>query len=149
MTPAPRRSGSGLRKPPVFLTRRRVSEVEIEEASARCPQSGGRRAEASPPSTSAQYQGDGRGAHPNHHQAARPTGRLAPNGARVGIIFNIAYEGWSRGRPLASAHWEIPRSHGFFDSNTASWGLYRANPAASGAALEIRRPCQLQDQRDD
>ncbi len=47
-----------------------------------------------------------------------------PNGARVGIIFNIAYEGWSEGQTPGIGPMGNPLKPGFFDSNAASWGLY-------------------------
>jgi peptidoglycan/xylan/chitin deacetylase (PgdA/CDA1 family) len=47
-----------------------------------------------------------------------------PNGARVGIIFNVAYEGWSEGQTPGIGPMGNPLKPGFFDMNAASWGLY-------------------------
>jgi len=47
-----------------------------------------------------------------------------PNGARVGIIFNIAYEGWSEGQVPGVGPMGNPLKPGFYDANAASWGLY-------------------------
>ncbi|MFT8243086.1 polysaccharide deacetylase family protein [Roseomonas sp. BN140053] len=47
-----------------------------------------------------------------------------PGGARVGVIFNIAYEGWSEGQVPGIGPMGNPLKPGFFDANAASWGLY-------------------------
>ena len=47
-----------------------------------------------------------------------------PNGARVGIIFNVAYEDWSDGQTPGIGPMGNPLKAGFFDANAASWGLY-------------------------
>ena len=45
-------------------------------------------------------------------------------GQRVGIVFNIAYEGWSEGQVPGIGPMGNPLKPGFFDANAASWGLY-------------------------
>lgn len=47
-----------------------------------------------------------------------------PGGHRIGIIFNIAYEGWSDGQTPGIGPMGNPLKPGFYDSNAASWGLY-------------------------
>jgi peptidoglycan/xylan/chitin deacetylase (PgdA/CDA1 family) len=47
-----------------------------------------------------------------------------PGGRRVGIVFNIAYEGWSEGQVPGIGPMGNPLKPGFFDANAASWGLY-------------------------
>ena len=47
-----------------------------------------------------------------------------PGGARVGIIFNVAYEGWSDGQTPGIGPMGNPLKPGYFDVNAASWGLY-------------------------
>jgi peptidoglycan/xylan/chitin deacetylase (PgdA/CDA1 family) len=47
-----------------------------------------------------------------------------PGGARVGIIFNIAYEGWSPGQTPGIGPMGNPLRPGVFDANAASWGKY-------------------------
>lgn len=49
-----------------------------------------------------------------------------PGGARVGVIFNIAYEGWSEGQVPGIGPMGNPLKPGFFDANAASWGKYGA-----------------------
>ena len=49
-----------------------------------------------------------------------------PNGARVGIIFNVAYEGWSEGQTPGIGPMGNPLKPGFYDANAASWGQYGA-----------------------
>lgn len=49
-----------------------------------------------------------------------------PGGARVGIIFNVAYEGWSDGQVPGIGPMGNPLRPGFFDANAASWGKYGA-----------------------
>ncbi len=49
-----------------------------------------------------------------------------PGGQRVGIIFNIAYEGWSEGQVPGIGPMGNPLKPGFFDANAASWGKYGA-----------------------
>ncbi len=47
-----------------------------------------------------------------------------PGGARIGIIFNIAYEGWSEGQVPGIGPMGNPLKPGFFDANAASWAEY-------------------------
>jgi peptidoglycan/xylan/chitin deacetylase (PgdA/CDA1 family) len=47
-----------------------------------------------------------------------------PGGQRVGVVFNIAYEGWSEGQVPGIGPMGNPLKPGFFDANAASWGLY-------------------------
>ncbi|HBK09535.1 MAG TPA: polysaccharide deacetylase [Acetobacteraceae bacterium] len=47
-----------------------------------------------------------------------------PNGQRVGVIFNVAYEGWSDGQTPGIGPMGNPLKPGHFDVNAASWGLY-------------------------
>ena len=49
-----------------------------------------------------------------------------PGGARLGVIFNIAYEGWSEGQVPGIGPMGNPLKPGFFDANAASWGKYGA-----------------------
>ncbi len=49
-----------------------------------------------------------------------------PGGARIGVIFNIAYEGWSEGQVPGIGPMGNPLKPGFFDANAASWGKYGA-----------------------
>ena len=49
-----------------------------------------------------------------------------PGGARVGVIFNIAYEGWSPGQTPGIGPMGNPLKPGFYDDNAASWGRYGA-----------------------
>ena len=49
-----------------------------------------------------------------------------PDGARVGVIFNIAYEGWSAGEVPGLGPMGNPLKPGVFDANAASWGKYGA-----------------------
>jgi peptidoglycan/xylan/chitin deacetylase (PgdA/CDA1 family) len=49
-----------------------------------------------------------------------------PGGQRVGIIFNIAYEGWTPGQVPGIGPMGNPLKPGFFDSNAESWGRYGA-----------------------
>ena len=49
-----------------------------------------------------------------------------PGGARVGVIFNIAYEGWSEGQVPGIGPMGNPLKPGHFDANAASWGKYGA-----------------------
>ena len=49
-----------------------------------------------------------------------------PGGERVGIVFNIAYEGWSPGQVPGIGPMGNPLKPGFFDANAASWGKYGA-----------------------
>ena len=49
-----------------------------------------------------------------------------PGGQRVGIIFNVAYEGWSPGQVPGIGPMGNPLRPGFHDGNAASWGLYGA-----------------------
>jgi peptidoglycan/xylan/chitin deacetylase (PgdA/CDA1 family) len=57
----------------------------------------------------------------------RPTETFRfPGGARVGVIFNIAYEGWSPGQVPGIGPMGNPLKPGFHDANAASWGMYGA-----------------------
>ena len=57
----------------------------------------------------------------------RPTEAFRfPGGARVGIVFNIAYEGWSPGQVPGIGPMGNPLKPGFYDANAASWGMYGA-----------------------
>ncbi len=47
-----------------------------------------------------------------------------PGGARVGIIFNVAYEGWSEGQTPGLGPMGNPLRPGHVDVNALSWGLY-------------------------
>ncbi len=49
-----------------------------------------------------------------------------PGGARIGVIFNIAYEGWSEGQVPGIGPMGNPLKPGVFDANAASWGKYGA-----------------------
>lgn len=49
-----------------------------------------------------------------------------PGGERVGIVFNIAYEGWSPGQVPGIGPMGNPLKPGFHDANAASWGKYGA-----------------------
>jgi peptidoglycan/xylan/chitin deacetylase (PgdA/CDA1 family) len=49
-----------------------------------------------------------------------------PGGARVGVIFNIAYEGWSPGVVPGIGPMGNPLKPGFYDANAASWGMFGA-----------------------
>ena len=53
-----------------------------------------------------------------------PDGFRFPGGHRVGVVFNIAYEGWSEGQVPGIGPMGNPLKPGFFDANAASWGLY-------------------------
>jgi len=62
-----------------------------------------------------------------HPAIWRPTPEFRfPGGHRVGIIFNIAYEGWSEGQVPGIGPMGNPLKPGFYDANAASWGLYGA-----------------------
>ncbi|MCS6891936.1 MAG: polysaccharide deacetylase family protein [Rhodovarius sp.] len=55
----------------------------------------------------------------------RPTEAFRfPGGQRIGIIFNIAYEGWSPGQVPGIGPMGNPLKPGFYDANAASWALY-------------------------
>jgi len=49
-----------------------------------------------------------------------------PNGARIGIIFNIAYEAWSPGKAPPIGPMGNVLQAGFFDTNAHSWASYGA-----------------------
>ncbi len=49
-----------------------------------------------------------------------------PGGHRVGVVFNIAYEGWSPGQVPGIGPMGNPLKPGVFDANAASWGKYGA-----------------------
>jgi peptidoglycan/xylan/chitin deacetylase (PgdA/CDA1 family) len=55
----------------------------------------------------------------------RPTEAFRwPGGARVGIVFNVAYEGWSEGQVPGIGPMGNPLRPGSYDTNAASWALY-------------------------
>jgi hypothetical protein len=47
-----------------------------------------------------------------------------PGGRRVGLIFNLAYEGWSEGKAPGIGPMGNPLAAGFFDTNAHSWAAY-------------------------
>jgi peptidoglycan/xylan/chitin deacetylase (PgdA/CDA1 family) len=47
-----------------------------------------------------------------------------PNGQRIGIVFNIAYEGWSDGKAPGIGPMGNPLQPGYFDTNAHSWASY-------------------------
>lgn len=49
-----------------------------------------------------------------------------PNGARIGIVFNIAYEAWSPGKAPGIGPMGNVLQPGIFDSNAHSWASYGA-----------------------
>jgi peptidoglycan/xylan/chitin deacetylase (PgdA/CDA1 family) len=49
-----------------------------------------------------------------------------PNGARIGIVFNIAYEAWSPGKAPPIGPMGNVLQPGFFDTNAHSWASYGA-----------------------
>ena len=49
-----------------------------------------------------------------------------PNGARIGIIFNLAYEAWSPGKAPPIGPMGNVLQPGFFDTNAHSWASYGA-----------------------
>jgi len=49
-----------------------------------------------------------------------------PNGARVAIVFNIAYEAWSEGQAPGIGPMGNVLKAGFFDTNAHSWASYGA-----------------------
>jgi peptidoglycan/xylan/chitin deacetylase (PgdA/CDA1 family) len=49
-----------------------------------------------------------------------------PNGARIGIVFNIAYEAWSPGKAPGIGPMGNVLQPGFFDTNAHSWASYGA-----------------------
>ncbi len=49
-----------------------------------------------------------------------------PDGAKVAVVFNIAYEGWSDGKAPGIGPMGNVLQAGFFDTNAASWGSYGA-----------------------
>jgi peptidoglycan/xylan/chitin deacetylase (PgdA/CDA1 family) len=59
-----------------------------------------------------------------------------PGGARVGIVFNIAYEGWSPGQVPGIGPMGNVLKPGFHDSNAESWARYGATRGI-WRALEI------------
>lgn len=64
-----------------------------------------------------------------------------PNGARVGIIFNVAYEGWSDGQTPGIGPMGNPLKPGYFDVNASSWALY-------GPTRGIRRVLEIAARTD-
>ena len=50
-----------------------------------------------------------------------------PNGARIGIVFNIAYEAWSPGKAPGIGPMGNVLAPGHFDTNAHSWASYGAN----------------------
>lgn len=49
-----------------------------------------------------------------------------PNGARIAIVFNIAYEGWSAGKAPGIGPMGNVLQSGYFDTNAHSWAAYGA-----------------------
>ena len=49
-----------------------------------------------------------------------------PNGARIGIIFNLAFEAWSPGKAPGIGPMGNVLQPGFFDTNAHSWASYGA-----------------------
>ena len=49
-----------------------------------------------------------------------------PNGARIGIVFNLAYEAWSPGKAPPIGPMGNVLQPGFFDTNAHSWASYGA-----------------------
>jgi peptidoglycan/xylan/chitin deacetylase (PgdA/CDA1 family) len=49
-----------------------------------------------------------------------------PNGARIGIVFNIAYEAWSPGKAPPIGPMGNVLQPGYFDTNAHSWASYGA-----------------------
>ena len=49
-----------------------------------------------------------------------------PGSAKVAVIFNLAYEGWSEGKAPGIGPMGNVLQPGFFDTNAASWGTYGA-----------------------
>lgn len=47
-----------------------------------------------------------------------------PDGQRVAVVFNIAYEGWSEGKAPGIGPMGNPLAAGHFDTNAHSWGHY-------------------------
>lgn len=53
-----------------------------------------------------------------------PESFLWPNGKRIAVIFNIAYEGWSDGRTPGIGPMGNPLPGGQLDTNAMSWAAY-------------------------
>ena len=49
-----------------------------------------------------------------------------PGDRRVAVVFNVAYEAWSDGKPPGITPMGNPLPAGAFDSNSLSWGNYGA-----------------------
>jgi peptidoglycan/xylan/chitin deacetylase (PgdA/CDA1 family) len=49
-----------------------------------------------------------------------------PGDRRVAVVFNVAYEAWSDGKPPGIAPMGNPLPSGAFDTNSLSWGNYGA-----------------------
>jgi hypothetical protein len=47
-----------------------------------------------------------------------------PEDRRVAVVFNVAYEAWSDGKPPGIGPMGNPLPSGAFDSNALSWGSY-------------------------
>jgi peptidoglycan/xylan/chitin deacetylase (PgdA/CDA1 family) len=47
-----------------------------------------------------------------------------PNGRKIGIVFNIAYEAWSDGKAPGIGPMGNPLQPGYFDTNAHSWASY-------------------------
>jgi Polysaccharide deacetylase len=62
---------------------------------------------------------------PTSVRRASPAFRF-PNGARTGIIFNIAYEAWSPGKAPPIGPMGNVLQAGYFDTNAHSWASYGA-----------------------
>lgn len=58
---------------------------------------------------------------------AAPKDFLWPNGKRVAVIFNIAYEGWSDGKTPGIGPMGNPLPAGNVDTNAMSWAAYGPN----------------------
>lgn len=49
-----------------------------------------------------------------------------PEGKRIALVFNIAYEGWSAGKAPGIGPMGNPLQPGYFDTNAHSWGTFGA-----------------------
>ncbi|HEX2154077.1 MAG TPA: polysaccharide deacetylase family protein [Acidimicrobiia bacterium] len=54
----------------------------------------------------------------------RPTRFVLPNGKRMAVLFNVAYEGWESGAAPGIGPMGNPLPAGVFDTQAASWGAY-------------------------
>ena len=69
--------------------------------------------------------------NPSTPAATQPTRILRPGpdfrwpgGARIAMVFNIAYEGWSDGKTSGIGPMGNVLAPGYFDTNAHSWGQY-------------------------